>query len=145
MIEPTTGESSGSLSGYSPVKLCYSCGDVRSIHEFRRKKYAKDGRQSTCKICEAPVRAKLRSGGGTLTSRQWVAILDFYGYRCLSCGTTEEITLDHVVPVSLGGTTDVMNVQPLCFLCNCRKYNKTTDYRESPLELAKLLETKGLL
>jgi 5-methylcytosine-specific restriction endonuclease McrA len=43
------------------------------------------------------------------------------GWRCLHCGTGERLTLDHVVPWSLGGSDGQANLQTLCTSCNCRK------------------------
>ena len=40
---------------------------------------------------------------------------------CLSCGATEQLSLDHVYPYSLGGTDDEGNLQTLCVSCNSRK------------------------
>lgn len=43
------------------------------------------------------------------------------GYRCQECGTTEDLTLDHKHPRSLGGTHTEDNLQTLCRGCNSRK------------------------
>lgn len=42
-------------------------------------------------------------------------------YRCRICGTTERLSVDHVVPLHLGGTNEFENLQTLCLSCNCRK------------------------
>ena len=42
-------------------------------------------------------------------------------YLCLHCGTPGDLTLDHIVPWSLGGTDDPANLQTLCRVCNARK------------------------
>lgn len=52
-----------------------------------------------------------------------------YGYRCLCCGSRWNITLDHVRPVTLGGKTELENLQLLCQDCNERKANRIIDYR----------------
>lgn len=43
------------------------------------------------------------------------------GYRCVECGTCEDLTIDHIYPKSLGGADTVDNLQTLCRPCNCRK------------------------
>lgn len=42
-------------------------------------------------------------------------------YRCVECGATEGLTLDHIYPWSLGGTDTVDNLRVLCRPCNSSK------------------------
>lgn len=49
------------------------------------------------------------------------AIYSRDGYRCLHCGATEDLSLDHIYPYSLGGSDDPSNLQTLCRPCNSRK------------------------
>lgn len=46
------------------------------------------------------------------------------GGRCVFCGSTENLQLDHIVPFSKGGATSVENLQLLCQKCNLEKSNK---------------------
>lgn len=64
-----------------------------------------------------------------ISVKEWADILFFYGYRCLACGTTEKITMDHVIPLIKGGEHSAKNVQPLCKSCNSKKHDKIIDYR----------------
>ena len=57
------------------------------------------------------------------------AIFKKYGKQCLSCGSKENISLDHIMPVTKGGLNDLDNLQPLCKSCNSRKATKVIDYR----------------
>jgi hypothetical protein len=40
------------------------------------------------------------------------------GERCVLCGSTEELVVDHVVPVASGGRADDVNLRTLCRRCN---------------------------
>lgn len=64
-----------------------------------------------------------------LSAIEWIQILERYNYACLCCGTQENITIDHITPLSLGGTDTIDNIQPLCKSCNSKKGISTTDYR----------------
>lgn len=46
------------------------------------------------------------------------------GRLCRSCGTTQKLTVDHIVPLSRGGTNDLDNLQLLCRSCNSIKSAK---------------------
>lgn len=46
----------------------------------------------------------------------------FYGKPCVSCGKPAD-TIDHIIPVSKGGTNDIENLQPMCWPCNRSKRN----------------------
>jgi hypothetical protein len=49
------------------------------------------------------------------------AVYDRDGHVCLDCGTTDDLSLDHVFPYSLGGEDTFENFQTLCMPCNIRK------------------------
>ncbi|MFA6549634.1 MAG: HNH endonuclease [Candidatus Margulisiibacteriota bacterium] len=41
--------------------------------------------------------------------------------KCKKCGTTENLSIDHIIPINKGGKHGVDNFQILCISCNCRK------------------------
>lgn len=58
-------------------------------------------------------------------------ILERYGYKCLWCGDMERLEMDHIVPRSRGGPTELSNLQPLCQRCNGKKGCEVIDFRSS--------------
>lgn len=53
--------------------------------------------------------------------------------RCALCGITRDeraLDVDHIIPRSLGGKTEMSNLQALCYVCNRSKGNQDkTDFR----------------
>lgn len=83
-------------------------------------------------------RARRYQAPGDFDSDEWAIIVAWWG-KCLVCGTRDDLTVDHVVPLSRGGSNGVSNLQPLCGPCNSRKGRRIIDYRD-PLALVQLLE-----
>ena len=77
-------------------------------------------------------RTRKTAAGGSYNAAEWQALVNHYGGKCLCCGRDDvKLTADHVVPVSKGGSSNIDNIQPLCFSCNSSKGAKTIDYRPS--------------
>lgn len=66
---------------------------------------------------------------GTFTLEEWKNLCSKYGNRCLRCGEDKKLTVDHIIPISLGGSNTIDNLQPLCDFCNKSKGAKYADYR----------------
>lgn len=95
--------------------------------EFRRL-YPQEARE------EGRMRAAVRrtreiEAGVNITRGNWKAIIELFDTgMCLYCGTDgHKLTMDHWMPVSLGGKTEVGNLIPCCKSCNSRKSNMHPD------------------
>lgn len=66
---------------------------------------------------------------GEFSNSEWLELCQKYDNRCLRCGEQSVLTVDHVVPLSKGGTNYIDNIQPLCLSCNSSKGTSETDYR----------------
>mgnify|MGYP003390720858 FL=1 len=49
-------------------------------------------------------------------ARQTVILRD--GNKCLLCGSKDNLTVGHIIPISRDGNSDIENLQTLCFSCN---------------------------
>lgn len=72
---------------------------------------------------------KMSESRGGITKQQWSNIKEKCDNRCLRCQLTVKLSLDHVIPVSKGGSSSAGNSQPLCKSCNSRKLTSMIDYR----------------
>jgi 5-methylcytosine-specific restriction endonuclease McrA len=52
-------------------------------------------------------------------------------FTCKGCGNSCDqvrLTIDHIIPLSKGGSNDISNLQTLCLFCNQSKHKKL-DFR----------------
>ena len=54
-------------------------------------------------------------------------------FECVYCGSSRELTFDHVIPRSQGGVTSWENVAAACAPCNLRKGGRTPEQAQMPL------------
>jgi 5-methylcytosine-specific restriction endonuclease McrA len=123
----------------------------RKTHEKRREKEVQYGKiwrkRNPEKFREQKrndnARARLRKYGKpaakvSLKVSEWKDVLKKYGSKCLYPGCDSyDITMDHVIPLKLGGTHTPDNVQPLCRNHNSQKSARYIDYRPTLAYLKK--------
>ena len=64
---------------------------------------------------------------GKLDVDAWLAKCEKLDHICQICNiklTQKTLTMDHIFPVSKGGTNNIDNLQPLCRSCNSKKHDK---------------------
>jgi 5-methylcytosine-specific restriction endonuclease McrA len=131
------------------AKKCFDCGVVLSSrgHNIKRcrKCYFKTrigeknnkwkGGEATAKIRAIAVQharvTRQKGNGGSYTAQEWLDLIKKFDFMCLCCKRKEpeiKLTADHILPISMGGTSFITNIQPLCKSCNCRKWAKHIDF-----------------
>jgi 5-methylcytosine-specific restriction endonuclease McrA len=80
--------------------------------------------------CEELRRIREAFAEGRHSEQEWRTLVERLGGRCLRCGTQADLTKDHVVPLSRGGSNRLENLQPLCRRCNSGKHERIIDFRD---------------
>lgn len=66
---------------------------------------------------------------GKVSNKLRFAIYERDGWRCSKCGKrSDNLEIDHIVPIAKGGKTTIDNLQTLCPRCNKEKGNTTVYY-----------------
>jgi len=103
-------------------------------HREQQKKY---NHTFKGKLNHKKHKAKRRVNGiikkGTIEQLVNNNILKYGMVTCEKCNKECEcnFNIDHIIPVSKGGTNDYDNLQILCAKCNLEKATKTVDYRQN--------------
>lgn len=118
---------------YFSDKCCKFCGTQMTLDDEYNYK-------DICYKCcsEAWKKYEIAHGGECktditkrhVTKSMKLEVLNRDMFRCLNCGSTECLTIDHITPLSKGGGNDINNLQTLCSKCNSKKSDTTADYRE---------------
>ena len=98
----------------------------------KKREYHNAWRRASNRRAEWANRDALKRGAeGSFTNEEWIELCESYGNKCLRCDSGDAtLTVDHVKPLSKGGTNWIDNIQPLCTSCNCSKGANEVDYRE---------------
>lgn len=70
---------------------------------------------------ENPLWLVRRMGWNRLRRKLAPLVFKRDGYRCRNCGDTEDLQVDHVIPLARGGGNEPGNLQTLCKRCNNAK------------------------
>jgi len=82
-----------------------------------------------CRIYSHKRRAKLSGSGGSHTDQDIIQLYAEQEGKCKYCNCSIEdyYEVDHIVPVSKGGTDNPDNLTLACKKCNRSKFNKTVE------------------
>ena len=72
--------------------------------------------------------ARRLNAEGSFTVEEFRQKCEEYDYKCAYCGIEDaDLTIDHVIPLSRGGTDYISNIVPACLSCNSRKKDKNLE------------------
>jgi len=103
----------------------YHSNRYKNLSEEKRKmvSWSKNKRNRVIK------RLKIESLSHTFG--EWELLKKQYNNTCPCCHKSEpkiNLTEDHVIPLSKGGSDLIENIQPLCLGCNIKKHTKIIKY-----------------
>lgn len=67
-------------------------------------------------------RARVANAEGSFSVEEWHGLLEEFDYRCAYCQTpSDSLVMEHMTPLSRGGSNSAKNIVPSCATCNSRK------------------------
>ena len=108
------------------VRLCPACGRTLPAVPHTRGK---------CRDCQREYdrkRGKTQARGYDNEHKRLSKLAIAQHPYCVDCGTTEDLTGDHVIPSSRGGLNVLSNYAVRCRSCNTARRNREAAFLESP-------------
>lgn len=100
---------------------------ISKCAEKNKKQYNKN---KSYYIIKSHHRYALKKGAeGSHAVKEWLDLVEEFNHRCIRCFRINNLTRDHIIPLSMGGSDYIGNIQPLCKKCNSSKGVKSNDYR----------------
>lgn len=103
---------------------------LRKFMALARLDYAPALRETPYKRSVPPqVKRRERATMRRHYDKWYAALVAQYGEKCQHCGATENLVVDHVLPIARGGKSALDNLQLLCATCNTAKGKFVYDCR----------------
>lgn len=112
---------------FKDKEICYSCY-INLIEEIYKMSGAGDGGLIHLLFKECLISGRNKKKRVPIRNYKKILkeLLYKYKFKCVICDEKEEskLTIDHIHPVSKGGSDDKSNLQIMCKSCNSKKSNK---------------------
>lgn len=128
--KPGSCDMCGSHTPVASAKYCYRCAEHMAGVRSRDMQHEREEMEErlTCldKLWKERARARTplerrRARAQLRTKKHRPVVFERDGHKCRICGTEERLVVDHIIPISRGGSDELDNLQTLCWSCNCRK------------------------
>lgn len=103
------------------MQQCWIVANRDKVRTRRRRWYWANHEKAKTISRRASAKRRARLAGAVLGLVDEEAIFKRHSYRCVYCGNTDNLTLDHVVPVAAGGSHSEENLVVACRSCNGSK------------------------
>jgi 5-methylcytosine-specific restriction enzyme A len=104
------------------------------INEVNTHKKSQSAKQivskSEIRSSQSKINNKKQTRSRYISASVRVSVLNRDKYKCVFCGRNSqhiELEVDHIIPFSKGGSSDISNLQTLCFDCNRGKGTRQLD------------------
>lgn len=99
----------------------------KKAHPDAWKRWSKANPGAAANIRNRRRARKANAPVNDFTVKQWNELKESFGHRCAYCNKycPRELTQDHVVPISKGGSHTLSNIVPACRWCNTSKGNRS--------------------
>jgi len=105
---------SKSYKKFCSLKCCYTYSNRRDHKRYKHNR-----------------RAREKNAPGSFKMEDFFELIKGLKNICPSCGNcirTNCFSVDHIMPLSKGGSNYISNIQPLCYLCNVKKNTKIINF-----------------
>lgn len=112
------------VDDYEYLKCCLGSGELDGMSIPEAREYVKRKEQNKkSQIVKQEFTQRRRRQFDSIRDQLMLALIDRDGYICQhpDCEVQEDLTIDHIVPLSRGGSDELDNLQLLCRQHNGRK------------------------
>lgn len=106
------------VRGY--YKSYFRTEDYKKIHRERQRTWRKNNQEKSSFYTRLH-QFRVKNAIGKFTLEEWKELIKRFQNKCAGCKKETKLTIDHIIPISKGGTNYISNIQPLCLVCNSSK------------------------
>ena len=66
---------------------------------------------------------------GSHTKEEWEILKEEFNGICVRCGEKSLPVKDHILPIYMGGSDSIKNIQPICWRCNVSKRSESFNWK----------------